>query len=341
MEKLIELVNQKLDEFMPINYPHKIFKAMKYTVTLPGKRLRPVMCLESCRMFGGNLEDALPTACAIEMLHAQTLIHDDLPCMDNDNYRRGQLTNHMVFGEANAVLAGDALLTFAPQTILKNSKNLGAEKLLKIMEEYFQYAGAFGVIAGQVVDIESERLIAVDLKSGELDIAAKQLGSQAAKLDNNDISEIQEKSQTDKDISPYRPIALSSFNENLDEYSQMLNYIHTHKTADLFKLALRSGAIIAGASEEQLEEITEFGQTMGVAFQIADDILDVTSTFEEMGKTLGKDEQEGKLTYVSLYGLDKAKEDLNKMIDKCFEILDKNSLKSEIFEKILNKIRIS
>ena len=338
MEKLIELVNQKLDEFMPINYPHKIFKAMKYTVTLPGKRLRPVMCLESCRMFGGNLEDALPTACAIEMLHAQTLIHDDLPCMDNDNYRRGQLTNHMVFGEANAVLAGDALLTFAPQTILKNSKNLGAEKLLKIMEEYFQYAGAYGVIAGQVVDIESERLIAEDLKSEELDLAARQLGSQAAKSDNGEISQTQ---HPDNDLFAYSPIRLFADTKNLDEYSQTLNYIHTHKTADLFKLALRTGAIIAGASEEQLEEITEFGQTMGVAFQIADDILDVTSTFEEMGKTLGKDEQEGKLTYVSLYGLDKAKEDLNKMIDKCFEILNKNNLKSEIFEKILNKIRIS
>ena len=334
MEKLIELVNQKLDEFMPINYPHKIFKAMKYTVTLPGKRLRPVMCLESCRMFGGNLEDALPTACAIEMLHAQTLIHDDLPCMDNDNYRRGQLTNHMVFGEANAVLAGDALLTFAPQTILKNSKNLGAEKLLKIMEEYFQYAGAYGVIAGQVVDIESE--LAYGSQEG---INSGKWKVESGKLNNFQLSTFN--FQPDKDLSPYRPIALSSFNENLDEYSQTLDYIHTHKTADLFKLALRTGAIIAGASEEQLEEITEFGQTMGVAFQIADDILDVTSTFEEMGKTLGKDEQEGKLTYVSLYGLDKAKEDLNKMIDKCFEILNKNNLKSEIFEKILNKIRIS
>ena len=190
------------------------------------------------------------------------------------------------------------------------------------------------------MDIESERLVSVDLKSGELDLAARQLGSQAAKFNNNDISEIQEKSQTNKDLSPYCLIALSPFNENLDEYSQLLDYIHTHKTADLFKLALRSGAIIAGASEAQLDEITEFGQYMGVAFQIADDILDVTSTFEEMGKTLGKDEQEGKLTYVSLYGLDKAKEDLNKMIDKCFEILGKNNLKSEIFEKILNKIRV-
>mgnify|MGYP002625283435 CR=1 FL=1 len=273
MQKYIDLINKKIDEYMPINYPQKIFKAMKYTVTLPGKRLRPIMCLESCKMFGGNIEDAIPTACAIEMLHAQTLIHDDLPCMDDDNYRRGQLTNHMVFGEANAVLAGDALLTFAPQIILKNSKHLGAEKLIRITEEYFQAAGAYGVIAGQVVDIESENF----------------------------------------EITPE--------DEQLPE---ILDYIHTHKTADLFKLALRCGAIIADATEKQIQDITEFGQCMGVAFQIADDILDVTSTFEEMGKTLGKDKEENKLTYVNLYGLEKSRKDLSEMIDKCFEILNKN-----------------
>ena len=288
MQQYIKLIDEKLEEFMPINYPQKIFKAMKYTVTLKGKRLRPIMCLETCRMFGGNIEDAIPTACAIEMLHAQTLIHDDLPCMDNDMYRRGQLTNHIVFGEANAVLAGDALLSFAPQTILENSKHLGAEKLIKIMEEYFHAAGVYGVIAGQVVDIESEKF------------------------------------------------EVSKDDEQLPE---ILEYIHTHKTADLFKLALRTGAIIANATEQQIEDITEFGQYMGVAFQIADDILDVTSTFEEMGKTLGKDEAAGKLTYVNLYGLEKAKEDLNKLIDKCFEILKKHNLDSKVFEQILNKIR--
>ncbi len=290
MNNYIELIDKKLNEFMPICHPQKIFKAMKYTVTLPGKRLRPVMCLESCKMFGGKIEDAIPTACAIEMLHAQTLIHDDLPCMDNDMYRRGKLTNHMVFGEANAVLAGDALLSFAPQIILKHSKNLGAEKLIKIMEEYFYAAGAYGVIAGQVVDIESEKF---------------------------------EVTQEDEQLP------------------EILNYIHTHKTADLFKLALRTGAIIADAADEQLKEITEFGQTMGVAFQIADDILDVTSTFEQMGKTLGKDKEAEKLTYVNLYGLEKSKKDLNELLDKCFDILKRNNLQSEIFEQILNKIRIS
>lgn len=287
MNDYIKLVDEKLDEFMPIQYPDDIFKAMKYTVTLQGKRLRPVMCLETCRMFGGNFEDAIPTACAIEMLHAQTLIHDDLPCMDNDDYRRGKLTNHKVFGEANAVLAGDALLTFAPQLIVKNSKKLGAEKLINILEEYFHAAGAFGVIAGQVIDIESERA-------------------------------------TSKIPDP----------------EKTLEYIHTHKTADLFKLALRSGAIIADATEKELEEITEFGQCMGAAFQIADDILDETSTFEEMGKTMGKDKDAGKLTYTSLYGLEKSKKDLNEKLDKCLDILHKNNLKSEVFEQILGKIRI-
>ena len=285
MNDYIELIDKKLDEFMIIQYPEDIFKAMKYTVTLPGKRLRPVMCLETCRMFGGNYEDAIPTACAIEMLHAQTLIHDDLPCMDNDDFRRGKPTNHKVFGEANAVLAGDALLTFAPQIIVKNSSKLGSEKLIKILEEYFHAAGAFGVIAGQVVDIESEK---GNVKG---------------------------------------------------EKADTLDYIHTHKTADLFKLALRTGAIIANATEKEIEEITEFGQAMGVAFQIADDILDETSTFEEMGKTMGKDKEAGKLTYTTLYGLEKAKEDLNKLIEKCFKILSDNNLHSEVFEQILHKIQ--
>ena len=125
-----------------------------------------------------------------------------------------------------------------------------------------------------------------------------------------------------------------------EQLPEILNYIHTHKTADLFKLALRTGAIIADATEKQIEDITEFGQILGVAFQIADDILDETSTFEEMGKTMGKDKEEGKLTYTSLYGLEKAKKDLNDLIDKCYEILAKNDLKSEVFEQILEKIRI-
>ncbi len=284
MNDYIELIDKKLDEYMPAEYPENIFKSMKYTVTLPGKRLRPVMCLETCRIFGGNYEDAIPTACAIEMLHAQTLIHDDLPCMDNDDFRRGKPTNHKVFGDAIATLAGDALLTFAPQIILKHSQNLGAEKLIKIMNEYFHAAGAYGVIAGQVVDIESEH------------------------------------------STPENP-------------QKTLDYIHTHKTADLFKLALRTGAIIADATDEQLSEITEFGQCLGVAFQVSDDILDEISTFEEMGKTLGKDKQAGKLTYTSLYGLEESKYKVTCMLKKCYDIMQKYKIDSLVFEEIITGIK--
>ena len=203
MNNYIELINDKLDEFLQIEYPHALFKSMKYTLMLPGKRLRPVMCLEACKIFGGDIEDAIPTACAIEMLHSQTLIHDDLPCMDNDDFRRGKPSNHKVFGEAIATLAGDALLTYAPHIIVKFSQNLSPSVKIRILNEYFKYAGAYGVIAGQVVDIESERNIKIENKE------------------------------------------------------ETLNYLHIHKTSDLFQLAMRTGAIIADASEEQLECITE------------------------------------------------------------------------------------
>lgn len=281
----IDLVNDKLDEFIPIEYPEDIFKSMKYTVTLPGKRLRPVLCLETCRMLGGDIEKAIPTACAIEMLHAQTLIHDDLPCMDNDDYRRGKLTNHKVFGEAIAVLAGDALLTYAPQIITKYSKDLTPSTLIRVLNEYFQYAGARGVIAGQVVDIESENIKLPDEKKAEI-----------------------------------------------------LHYLHIHKTSDLFQLAMRTGAIIANADDEKIQAVTEFAKTFGLAFQIADDILDEISTFEQMGKTLGKDKEEGKLTYVSLYGIDESKCKLACLFEKCHDIMNKQDINSEIIKDMIKKI---
>ena len=291
MKELSAIVDKKLDEYLKISYPEDIFKSMKYTVLLPGKRLRPVMCIESARMFGADLEDVLPAACAIEMLHAQTLIHDDLPCMDNDDFRRGKPSNHKVFSEAIAVLAGDALLTFAPQIILKNSKNLGSEKLVRIMEEYFQAAGAYGVIAGQVVDIENER------KQSEGESISK------------------------------------------DECAEILHYLHLHKTGDLFRLAVRTGAIIGGADEKSIEALTVFAEKFGIAFQIADDILDETADFEEIGKTPGKDKISGKLTYTSLYGMEKARKDLNLLLDECEKILQDNRLKSDIFSEILRKVR--
>lgn len=282
MKELIELVDKKLDEYMSICYPEDIFKAMKYTLMLPGKRLRPVMCIETARILGCDIEKVLPSACALEMLHVQSLIHDDLPCMDNDDFRRGKPSNHKVFGEANAVLAGDALLTFAPQLIIEKSKGLSAEQIVRIIHEYTKFAGAYGLIAGQVVDIESE--------GGKL---------------------------------------VKSPEETLD-------FIHLNKTAVLFRLAVRVGAIAAGAEEEVIEEFDNFAKKFGLAFQIYDDIMDEISSFEELGKTVGKDKNSGKLTYVSLYGLEEAENKFKTLINECYVIIEKYH--SKIFEEILNKL---
>lgn len=282
MNNLIKEVDKNLDKFLPIEAPEELFKSMRYTVLLEGKRLRPVLCLEICRCLGGKLEDAMPTACAIEMLHAQTLIHDDLPCMDNDDFRRGKPSNHKVFTEATAVLAGDALLSFAPQTILRNSKNLPNNVVLSVLDDFFTAAGARGVIGGQVVDIASEG----------------------------------------------HPETHSA---------EKLDYIHAHKTGDLFRLAIIAGAKIGGANDQQLQEFEVFAQNFGLAFQIADDILDVVSDFATMGKTLGKDEQAGKLTYITFYGLDTAKCKLTCLLEECDVIINKYN--SEILKEILSGIR--
>ena len=282
MKELIELVDKHLDEYLPVCYPEDIFKAMKYTLMLPGKRLRPVMCLETARILGGDMTNVMPAACAIEMLHVQSLIHDDLPCMDNDDFRRGKPSNHKVFGEANAVLAGDALLTFAPQLIIEKSAGLNPEQILKILHEYTKFAGAYGLIAGQVVDIESE-------------------GGKFVK-------------------SP----------------EETLDFIHLNKTAVLFRLAVRIGAIAANADEKTIEEFDNFAKKFGLAFQIYDDIMDEISTFEELGKTTGKDKNSGKLTYVSLYGLEEAENKFRNLIKECYGIIEK--YRSKVFEEILKKL---
>ena len=282
MEEYIETINEALDKFLEIKYPEEIFKSMRYSVLSEGKRLRPILCLEACRVLGGKIEDAIPTACAIEMLHAQSLIHDDLPCMDNDDFRRGKPTNHKVFSEATAVLAGDALLTFAPQLIIQQSKNLSDKTKLRLLEEYCLAAGAYGLIAGQVVDIESEG----------------------------------------KKIS-----------------SQTLEFIHTHKTADLFKFALKAGAIIARADEARILAMQEFAQKIGFAFQICDDVLDETSTFEKLGKTLGKDKEAQKPTYTAIFGLEKAREEVICLLNASYDIMAKHGIKSEIFSEIIDGIK--
>lgn len=277
-----KLIEQKLDEFIPVQYPNKIWESMRYSVLAGGKRLRPLLALETCKVLSGSYEQAIPTACAIEMLHSQSLIHDDLPCMDNDDFRRGKPTNHKVYGESTAVLAGDALLSFAPQIILqKTPESVNNEALLRVLGEFVVAAGAEKLIAGQVVDIDSE---------------GKQISEET------------------------------------------LNYIHENKTGALFKLSMRTGAILGGADEETLQAVTDYAEKIGLAFQIMDDILDVTATLEELGKTPGKDAQEGKVTYISFYGLDESKKQLSSLCKEACDILEMHNIKSDVLIAVANSI---
>ncbi len=281
-ENYIKLIELKLDEFLPVKYPQEIWESMRYSLLAGGKRLRPILCLETCKVLCGSYEQAIPTACAIEMLHTQSLIHDDLPCMDNDDYRRGKLTNHKKFSESTAVLAGDALLSFAPQIIIqKTPESVAAQTVLKVLEEFLVSAGAEKLIAGQVVDIDSEG------------------------------------KQIDK---------------------KTLTFIHENKTGALFKLSIRAGAILGNADEKMIQALTMFAEKLGLAFQIMDDILDVTSTLEELGKTPGKDALEEKATYVSLYGLDEAKNQVASLCGSACDILKENNIESNILTGIVESI---
>lgn len=282
MNNNLELINTHLDKYLGTRYPSTIWESMRYSVLANGKRLRPLLVLESAAVCGGDIKNAMPTACAIEMLHCQSLIHDDLPCMDNDDYRRGKLTNHKVFGEAMAVLAGDALLSYAPQVIIKNTPScVDKAIILQVLDEFLKASGAMGIVGGQVVDIDSEN----------------------------------------KDIS-------------LDTF----NYILTYKTGELFRFALRAGALLSNAPSERLSVLTTFGEKIGYAFQIADDILDVTATIEEIGKTPGKDIEQKKNTYVSFYGLEKAKNDLKEICELSKNLLIYNNINSNLFIKIIDDI---
>lgn len=279
-----KLIDSCLDKYLEIKFPHKIWESVRYSVLADGKRIRPVLMMESARICGGDINNVLPTACALEMLHAQSLIHDDLPCMDDDDYRRGKLTNHKVYGEAVAVLAGDALLAYAPQIIIKHTPDdIDKNVVINVLEEFLTAAGPFGIIGGQVVDIESEN----------------------------------------KEIDP-----------------ATLNYIIAHKTGELFKFAMRAGAMLSGASEELLAILTFYGKTIGYAFQIADDILDVTGTFETMGKTPGKDYNSKKNTHVSLYGLKESKKELEILCINAQQELIRNGIESPLLLGISEQIAV-
>jgi geranylgeranyl diphosphate synthase type II len=241
-------IDEELDRLMPAGSepPETLHKAMRYSLFAGGKRIRPILCLEAGRTVAGrDVEGILLAACPLEMIHTYSLIHDDLPALDNDDLRRGRPTSHKVFGEAMAILAGDALLTYAFEV-------LGRTGNARLVVELAAASGTVGgMIAGQVHDIEGEK---------------------------------------------QAPTA------------ELLERIHRAKTGALLKCSLRLGAIHAGASQEQLAAISAYGESIGLAFQIVDDILDMTQTSEQLGKTAGKDAAQGKITFPAVYGLEKSRE---------------------------------
>jgi geranylgeranyl diphosphate synthase, type II len=252
------LVETALDRAVPVTYPEKIYESMRYSLMAGGKRLRPILCLASCELFGGTLEMAMPTACAMEMIHTMSLIHDDLPAMDNDDYRRGKLTNHKVYGDDIAILAGDGLLSYAFEFIASRTENVPPQRVLQVISRLGYAVGATGLVGGQVVDLDSEGL--------------------------TDVSE------------------------------ETLTFIHTHKTGALLEVSVVSGAILAGASESDLSRLTRYSQNIGLAFQIIDDILDITSTTEILGKSAGKDVQAQKVTYPSLWGIEESQRKATQLV---------------------------
>jgi geranylgeranyl diphosphate synthase, type II len=252
-------VEAALDQALVMRYPETLYEAMRYSLLAGGKRLRPILCLASCELVGGDPAVAMPTACALEMIHTMSLIHDDLPAMDNDDYRRGRPTNHKVYGEDVAILAGDALLTYAFEHVATATQGASPERVLRVIAGLGKAVGGEGLVGGQIVDLASE-------------------GNPDVTLDT-------------------------------------LTYIHNHKTAALLEVAVTSGALLAGAPEADIDHLRQYAQRIGLAFQIVDDILDITSTPETLGKSVGKDVAAQKVTYPSLWGLEESRRQADQLIE--------------------------
>lgn len=257
-------VNTALDDAVPLQNPFKIHQAMRYSLLAGGKRVRPILCLASCELTGGDETAAIPMACALEMIHTMSLIHDDLPCMDDDDLRRGRPTCHKAFGEETAVLAGDALLALAFEHVAAKAGNVDHQRVLQAIVELGSAVGSEGLVAGQIVDLSSE-------------------GKQVS----------------------------------LDE----LEYIHVHKTSKLLEAAVVCGAIVGGGDGAEVEALRKYARCIGLLFQVVDDILDVTKSSGELGKTAGKDLATDKATYPRLMGLDKAKEFAGDLVAKAVQEL--------------------
>ena len=264
-----QLIDSALDRYLPgiETLPTALHDSMRYSVFAGGKRIRPILMLAACEAVGGQVKNVLPAACAIEMIHSYSLIHDDLPAMDDDDFRRGNPTNHKVYGEATAILAGDGLLTEA--FILLSNPDVWGDTSAEICREAIHLlaknSGSRGMVGGQVVDMEMEGK-SVDLPT--------------------------------------------------------LEYIHTHKTGALILAAIEVGALLGGASPKQRRALCRYGEAAGLAFQIADDILDIVADQSQLGKDVGSDQQRGKATYPALLGLNGARQRANELRELALSALD-------------------
>ncbi|XP_058081213.1 geranylgeranyl pyrophosphate synthase, chloroplastic-like [Magnolia sinica] len=245
-------VNKALDMAVPAQAPEIIYNSMRYSLLAGGKRIRPLLCIAACELVGGDEAVAMPSACAAEMIHTMSLMHDDLPYMDDDDLRRGKPTNHKVFGEDVAVLAGDAMLVFAFEHIAASTLGIPSDRIVRAVGELARTIGGDGLAAGQIVDISSE-------------------GMQDVGLDH-------------------------------------LELIHLHKTGALLEGSVVMGGILGGGSHEEIEKLRKYAKCIGLLFQVVDDILDVTKSSDELGKTAGKDLTADKVTYPKLLGLERSKE---------------------------------
>lgn len=290
LQQKVEHINNVLEKFLPAEDGQQriIFEAMNYSVRAGGKRLRPMLMEETYHMFGGSSAVIEPFMAAIEMIHTYSLVHDDLPAMDNDEYRRGKKTTHAVYGEAMGILAGDALLNLAYETAAKAfDMEVADTRVARAFAVLAKKAGVYGMVGGQVVDVESE-------KSDDCPITREKL-----------------------------------------------DFIYRLKTGALIESSMMIGAILAGASSDEVSRVEQIAAKLGLAFQIQDDVLDVTSTLEVLGKPVGSDEKNNKATYVTFEGLDKAVSDVERISKEAEEQLDDlgydDAFLKELFEYLIHR----
>ena len=290
LQQKVEHINDVLEKFLPAEEGQQriIFEAMNYSVRAGGKRLRPILMEETYHMFGGSSAVIEPFMAAIEMIHTYSLVHDDLPAMDNDEYRRGKKTTHAVYGEAMGILAGDALLNLAYETAAKAfDMEVADTRVARAFAVLAKKAGVYGMVGGQVVDVESE-------KSDDCPITREKL-----------------------------------------------DFIYRLKTGALIESSMMIGAILAGVSSDEVSRVEQIAAKLGLAFQIQDDVLDVTSTLEVLGKPVGSDEKNNKATYVTFEGLDKAVSDVERISKEAEEQLDDlgygDAFLKELFEYLIHR----